>query len=88
MAVTVTGAAGTLRCGYHVAGTVGAWTVAKAEEGHFVLSAQVQDLNAVRFKQRPLVFVVATTKGEWRWPITAVQIADTTLTASLGPPER
>jgi len=86
--VTVTGAAGALRWGYHVASTLGAWTVTTSDEGGLVLSAQVQELNAFRIGKRPLVFVVATTKGVWRWPVTAVQVAGTTLTASLGPRER
>jgi hypothetical protein len=84
MAVTVTGATGALHWGYHVAGTLRAWAITKTDEG-LVLTAQIQDLNAFRIKQRPLVFVVAHTHGVWRWPITAAQMADTTLTASLGP---
>ncbi len=86
MAVTVTGATGALHWGYHVAGTLRAWTVTKTETG-LTLNAHIQDLNAFRISKRPLVFVVAHTKGVWRWPVTAVQMADTTLTASLGPRE-
>jgi hypothetical protein len=85
--MTVTGATGTLRWGYHVAGTLRAWTVTKTDEAGLVLTAQIQELNAFRIKQRPLMFVVAHTQGVWRWPVTAVQMADTTLTASLGPRE-
>lgn len=85
--VTVSGVTGLLKWSYHEAGTLGAWTVAKAE-GVWTLSATVVKADAFRVSQRPLRFVAPHANGAWIWPITELQISGASLTAVLGPPEK
>jgi len=85
--VTVTGVEGMLRWGYHPAGTLGAWTVAR-DGTSWTLTAAVVTKNAFRVSQRPLAFEVRHATGVWRWPIQSLQIAGASLTAVLGPPEK
>jgi hypothetical protein len=83
MGLTVTGAAGRLFWGYHPAGTLRAWTVAKVDD-HWTLTATVDQIDAVRVSQRPLTFV---TPNAWRWPVLELQIAGASLHARLGQKE-
>lgn len=85
--MTVTGVRAELRWVYHVAGTLGAWTVSQDEDKALRLTAQVVNVDADRVAQRPLAFVVSHAKGVWRWPVTELQIADGALAARLGPLE-
>lgn len=85
--MTITGVEGVLRYGYHVAGTLGAWTITRSG-GAWSLSASIVTTEPVRI-QRPLVFVVQHQHGVWRWPIMGeLQITGASLTATLGPMER
>lgn len=86
--VTITGAVATLRWAYHQAAELRTWTVTKGEAGSFALSASVVSHDAFRVTQRPLVFVVQTANGPWRFPVLSLQIEGVTLTASLGPKEK
>lgn len=85
--VTVRGVTARLTWGYHVAATLGAWTVTQSTEGKWMLTAIVVSTDTFRVAQRPLVFEVPTDKGVWRWPIVALQITGASLTATLGPKE-
>lgn len=75
-----------LRHGYHVAGTLGAWTVTKTEHG-WTLTASVLTSDAFRVSQRPLAFVAKHQTGLWCWPITTLQMTGASLSAELGPME-
>lgn len=87
MAVTLTGHAGEVRWSYHRAASLGAWTL-KADGDAIALTAAVRHMDVYRISQRPVTFVVPRQKGPaWCWPITSLQIADGTLSASLGPQE-
>ena len=73
------GAAGRLLWGYHVAATLGAWSL----EGD-ALDAAVVSRDAFKLNQRPLVFEVKRPKGQaWTWPVTFVDCSDRRLSAVL-----
>ena len=80
---SVTGAAAELRWGYACAASLGAWSVA-GEPGAWTFTATVLSKDDFRVSQRPLLVV---TPNGWRWPVTTLQIAGGTLTASLSPQE-
>ena len=87
MSMTITGPQAQLRWGYYQAAQLGSWSV-EAGPGGGTLTATVVSQDAFRVSQRPLTFVVTRPKGVvWRWPIQTLQIAGTTLTASIGPQE-
>lgn len=86
MGLTVRGVAGELRWGYHLAGTVGAWTVTK-EPTHWTLSATVDQIDDFTVSQRPLKFVATHAQGAWKWPIDTLEIQGASLVGTLGPPE-
>lgn len=86
--ITIRGAEGKLYWGYHLVGTVRAWTVTRhspADPGTLIGTAV--DVNAIRASQHPIVFVVTHKHGTWRWPLATLQIAGTALSATLRPPE-
>jgi hypothetical protein len=80
--ITIRGTGAAVKWGYHVAATLGSWTVTGR-----TLTASVLTSDTMAVSQRPLVFVVPRPKGEWRWDVDSLQIADGTLTASLVPQE-
>ncbi len=85
--LTITGAVGSVAWGYHVAGSLGPWTIAR-QDGVRVLTAQIVEMNTVMASQRPLAFEVRHTGGVWKWPIESLQITGASLTAVLGPKEQ
>lgn len=85
--MTITGVTASLKWGYYLAGTLGAWTVTKTDAGTWTLAATVVSTDAGRIAQRPLTFVAPHQGGAWRWPVTELAIADGALTATLGPPQ-
>jgi hypothetical protein len=86
MPVTVRGVSASLRWGYYLAASLGAWAVTHPDgDGPWTLTATVESLDAYRVAQRPLGLVVPHAKGAWRWPIVELQILDASLTATLGP---
>jgi hypothetical protein len=76
--ITLRGAAGEVRWAYHLAASLGAWTL---ESGR--LSAEITAQDSFRISQAPLAFVVARANGAWRWPIRSMDIVGSTLTATL-----
>jgi hypothetical protein len=87
MGVTVTGQTARVAWGDLTAAHVRAWTVTKAHDGSWSLAATVDDQDAFRVTQRPLVFSARFGRVTRRWPVESLQMLDGTLTASLGPPE-
>ena len=81
--ITFRGPAGELRWGYYTAAILGAWEVSGT-----TLTAQVVSCNPSQVSQRPVMFVVPRgASPAWRWPIETLQIAGTSLTATVLPPE-
>lgn len=81
--VVVRGPAGVVEWGYHVAASLGPWTL----DGS-TLTAPIQTSDAFALSQQPLAFVVPRPAGyPWRWPILSLQVVDGALTATLGPQE-
>lgn len=86
--VTLNGADGSLRWGYHHAAALGAYTVTKIDALSWSLTATVLSSDAFRVSRRPLVFVAPHEKGSWKWPIVSLQIEGAQLSAVLGPMEK
>lgn len=85
--VLVGGPAGAVKWGYHLAASVGKWTVVSDRSGTN-LTATVVSHDAFKVSQRPLTFVVDRPRGHsWQWSIKTLQIAGETLTATLDPAE-
>ena len=82
----VTGAEGEVKWGYRRAATVRDWSLSKREQGGFVLSGKVSDLDDFALSQPALKFITAN--GAWRFPITELQVTDESLSATLGPKEK
>lgn len=82
--LTINGQAATLRWGYHLAATIGPWSVTRAEEGAWIFVGTILTHDAVRVSQHPLDVV---TPNGWRWPVTSLQITGASLTATLSPKE-
>jgi hypothetical protein len=87
MAGLITGVIGTINWHYYTAAAIHGYTVTRAETGEWSLTATVVLSDAFKLSQRPLTFVAPHDKGEWRWPIQALQLTEGALRASLGPPE-
>jgi hypothetical protein len=87
MALTVTGFAGEIRWGYHLASEVCDWTVTTVN-GSSEFRASLVSPDVFRLSQQPLTFVAPHAKGAYRWPITTLQITGASCSAMLGPMER
>lgn len=85
---TVGGRQAELRWSYHVAASLGPWTLTMDRSGGGALTAQVVSADTFRVEQRPLTFrTVRQNAAPWEWPVTSLHIAGATLTAALGPQE-
>lgn len=82
--MTITGAQGSVRWGYHRACDLRAWVVTTQDDGSLTLSAIVDTSDPFRLSQQPLVFEAPHAQGAWRWPIDSLQIEGVALTARLG----
>jgi hypothetical protein len=81
--VTIRGPAGEVRWGYHIAASLGAWTVVDDR-----LTATVVSADDFKVSQRPLTFIVHRPSGRtWSWNVGSLQMAGETLTAVLAPVE-
>lgn len=83
---SITGVVGQIKWAYYVAADIHGYTITRSE-ARWSLSGFVGVSDAFKLSQRPLTFVAPTAKGDWRWPIETIEIADGRLIASLGPPE-
>jgi hypothetical protein len=81
-----TGQAAEVRWGYFIAAALGAFTLTANGTGTRV-TAEVRDVDPIKSVQPGLRFCVVRQSTVWTWPIESLQIADGTLTASLGPQE-
>jgi hypothetical protein len=85
-AIALKGAAAEVVWGYHSAVTLKNWTMTPGKTGVSV-TADVVSVDAFRASQQPLTFVVHRPQATWKWPVHTLQIAGTSLTATLGPPK-
>lgn len=82
--MTLTGAEGEIRQGYFVAAEIGSWSFTGDRTGG-VLTAPVRSKNAFRLEQPGLTVVVPFGQnGKLRWPILAMQIANGSVTVTVG----
>lgn len=72
---------------YHTAAVCRTWTIHKTEQGRWSLEATVLRADPLYLRFRPLIFSVPRNGGRWCWPMRAVSLMGTTLTAALGPME-
>lgn len=87
---TIRGVVGRITWGYFDAATINGYTVTRSVDNRWSVSATVVTKNDYNLRQRPLHFVAPHAKGEWRWPIDAIDMGTdegpTQLRATLGPP--
>jgi len=84
--LAIAGAVGSVSWGYHEAGSLGAWKIARVD-GVRTLTAEIVQMDATMASQRPLAFEARHANGVWRWPIESLQITGASLTAVLGSKE-
>lgn len=84
---SITGVVASIAWHYYTAAAINGYTVTRAADGSWRASGTVVLSDAFKLTQRPLTFIAPHAKGEWRWPITSLEIADGRLMAGLGPPE-
>jgi hypothetical protein len=78
-ALTFRGTGAEVRWAYHQAAVLSTWEL-KGD----ILTAQVVRHDPFKVSQRPLTFVVPRPKGSsWTWKVNTLQIAGTTLSASV-----
>jgi hypothetical protein len=85
--VVIKGAAAQVKWAYHDAASLSSWTVVPDASGGGTLTATVIQMDALRVAQQPLTFVVQRPGSSWKWTIRELQIAGTSLTATLVPQE-
>jgi hypothetical protein len=88
--LTIHGGTGSVLWGYRVAVELTSWRIVrtKADGGGWMLSATIKRIDKFQARQAPLLFTAPRAAGYWAWPIEAIEIGETSLRASLGPPER
>jgi hypothetical protein len=90
-ALTIHGGAGAVLWGSRVAVELTAWRIVRtpaAEGGQWILTATIGRVDHFQARQTPLLFTAPRAGGFWAWPIAALDLGETNLRASLGPPER
>jgi hypothetical protein len=95
--VRLRGDTGSIVYGYHEAASLRAWTIVHHEPdathaGSWQIVATFARVDKFCLRQRPLLFTAKRDglKGLWCWPLDtrSIQIGETRLIATLGPPER
>ena len=76
------GAAGELRWGYHSAAVLTGWELQDNK-----LTATVASQDDFKVSQQPLTFVVHRPTTTWTWVVNTLQIAGTSLSATVTPQE-
>jgi len=77
----------TISWAWHTAAVCRAWRVYKSSKGQWSLVATASRSDAYKLAQRPLLFNAPRAGGFWCWPVRAVTVIGTQLTAALGPME-
>jgi hypothetical protein len=84
---SITGVVGSIAWHYYTAAAINGYTVTRTDEAGWRLAGTIVLADAYKMAQRPLTFVAPHAKGEWRWPIETLELADGRVFAHLGPPE-
>lgn len=85
MAGSITGTSAVIRWGYRDAAVVSSWSAPISKDT--TVTGTVSSVDAFRVSQRPLTFVVTRESGDWRWPITSLQIDGLTFRATVTLPQ-
>lgn len=87
------GVVGQITWGYYTAAAINGYTVTRAGRGaeaQWTLVGTVVIADGFKLMQRPLFFVAPHAKGEWRWPITSIDmgpnVGPNQIRATLGHP--
>lgn len=83
----VRGARAAILWGHRTAVEVGAWTIAKQEDGHWWLSARPVRADPFASRQRSLLFAAPRLGGFWMFPVLQLHLSETGVRAQLGAPE-
>jgi hypothetical protein len=85
----LSGVIGAIKWGHYTAAGIHGYTVTPRNPAmtEWSLTATVVLADAFKMAQTPLVFTAKHAKGEWRWPIKTLARSETSLTATLGPPQ-
>ena len=87
--LTIHGGAGSVLWGYRVAVELTAWKITRGqEEARWILRGTVARVDKFQARQAPLLFTAPRAGGFWAWPITSLTVGESSLRATLGPPER
>lgn len=91
------GTTGAVLWGYREAASLKSWHIVhhapdRTHDARWTLTAVFARVDKFQLRQRPLLFSAAKEgmKGYWCWPLdtASIQIGDTHMTATLGPPEQ
>jgi hypothetical protein len=95
--IRLRGTTGTITYGYQEAALLRSWSIIRHQpdgkhDGSWKLLATFERVNKFCLRQRPLLFSAKREglTGLWCWPLdtASIQVGDTTMIATLGPPER
>lgn len=85
----IRGVVGRIDWGYFAAGAINGYTLTQCADGTWALRGTLVSFDAFKIRQRDLKFVAPHKDGEWRWPVTTVDLSDgkgpRELRATLGP---
>jgi len=86
---SIRGVVGRLEWGYFTAGAINGYAVSPQSDGTWALRGTLVNCDAFKIRQRPLIFVAPHAHGEWRWPVTQLEIGEghgpRALQGTLGP---
>jgi hypothetical protein len=84
----IRGVVGQLKWAYYHAAAIHGYTVRREKTtGAWSMTGTVVASDAFKLRQRPLVFVAPTQKGDWRWEVLEHEIVQGTIRARLAPPD-
>jgi hypothetical protein len=72
----IRGVVGRIEWGYFAAAAINGYTIRRLEDGSWSLHGTVVTFDAFKIRQRPLIFVAPHKDGEWRWPMTTVDLGE------------
>lgn len=85
----IRGDKGRIDWGYFPAGAIHGYTVQRQPDETWTLRGTLISFDQFKLRQRPLVFIAAHAHGEWRWPVTTIDVGEgrgpRELQATLGP---
>jgi hypothetical protein len=88
--VRLRGGAGSILWGARTAAVISGWSIAKGDDGRWMLTAAVQRIDAFQCRQKPLLFAAPREHaGFWCWPVLGeLRVGTNRVVAMLGPPEQ